>query len=142
MTDVSPDDDLWALAEVIHRDLNTSMQRGERFLAPLWSLFSMRMVFSQKSYRMGTIALSYTGPTPLTTSLEELKVRQLHAFVSNFPIGPEFSGQARLFRGRLWIDLLYLDSDMSDDEAKAIADTVCDLLLQETSTESAAGETD
>ena len=123
------DDDLWELARTINRDLDQSMRRGERFLASIWSHFSMRTIFSQNSHRMTTTAVSYTGAAALPKAVGSFEVRELHAFVSNFPVGPQYTGQLRLFRGRLWLDLLYLDSDMSESEATTIAETMRQLLV-------------
>jgi hypothetical protein len=128
--EVSGKDDLWKLAATINRDLDQSMRRGERFLASVWSHFSMRTIFSQHSHRMSTTALSYTGATAVPDAGVHLGVREIHAFVSNFPLGPQYTAQARLFQGRLWLDILYLDSDMDAEQAGAIADTMRELLLE------------
>ena len=48
------------------------------------------------------------------------RVRELHAFVSNFPKGPEYTAQARIHRRRLVWDVVYLDVDMGAEEAEAI----------------------
>jgi len=133
---VSGDDDLWELAGRIHRDLEQSMRRGERFLASVWSHFSMRTIFSQRSHRMSTTALSYTGAMPLPETPGKPEIREVHAFVSNFPLGPQYTAQARLFRGRLWLDILYLDSDFAEPEARAIADDMRHLLTSRPSTAS------
>jgi hypothetical protein len=130
-TEVSGEDDLWELAATINRDLERSMRRGERFLASVWSHFSMRTIFSQKSHRMSTTALSYTGATTLPETGGDLEVREVHAFVSNFPLGPQYTAQARLFRGRLWLDILYLDSDMNKAEAQTVAYDMCSLLASQ-----------
>ena len=88
----------------------------------------MRTIFSQNSHRMSTTAVSYTGATPLPDRAGDLEVQEVHAFVSNFPIGPQYTAQARLFRRRLWLDILYLDSDLDRQEAQAIGDEMCRLL--------------
>jgi hypothetical protein len=36
-------------------------------------------------------------------------------------LGPEYSALVRLFRGELWWDILYLDSDMDAAGAQTIA---------------------
>ena len=125
---VSPTEGLWDLATRIHHDLDRSMRRGERFLASVWSHFSMRTLFSQTSHRMSTTALSYTGATRLESADQSELVSEIHAFVSNFPIGPEYTAQARIFDSRLWLDILYLSSDMDRNEAQRIAEDICELL--------------
>ncbi len=48
-------------------------------------------------------------------------MREVHAFVSNFPVGPEYTAQARIYRKRLVWDVVYLDADMTAEEAAKIA---------------------
>ena len=90
----------------------------------------MRTLFSQTSHRMSTTAVSYTGATGLGSASGSGLVDEIHAFVSNFPIGPEYTAQARIFGGRLWLDILYLSSDMDRAEAQRIGDDICELLTQ------------
>ncbi len=139
-SEVSADDRFWWLASRINRQIGQALRRGERFLASIWSHFSMRMVFSQRTQRMATTALSYTGAVRMGERYGELALRELHAFVSNFPRGPEYTAQARLFRGRLWLDILYLDADMAEREARAIADTMRALLTGEAAAEGRRSE--
>ena len=70
---------------------------------------------------MGATALSYSGPVTLPTSYGRFELKGLHAFPGNMPEGPEYSALVRLFRGELWLDMLYLDSDMGEDTARRIA---------------------
>jgi hypothetical protein len=127
---VAPSDALWELAATINRDIDLAMRRGERFLASLWSHFSMRMVFAQRRARMATTAVSYTGAVPQATRVGALEVVRIHAFVSNFPLGPEYTAQARYFRGRLWLDVVYLDNDVTGSQAEAIAASMRALLTE------------
>lgn len=70
---------------------------------------------------MGATTLSYFGPVHLPTSYGSFEVTGLHAFVANFTVGPEYSALVRLFRGELWWDIMYLDSDMDAAGAQEIA---------------------
>jgi hypothetical protein len=90
--------------------------------------------------RMGTTAISYAGPVTVGDSGAPIQVRGLHAFTTNMAIGPEFSALARLFKGRIWLDYLYMDSDMSPETARRIADE-CALVLQQSVTEAGPGAT-
>ena len=47
-------------------------------------------------------------------------------------LGPEYSGLVRLFRGELWWDILYLDSDMDAAGAQLIADDMQTILEEAT----------
>jgi hypothetical protein len=135
--DVSDGDDLWQLAATIHRDIDRAMRRGERFLASLWSHFSMRMVFAQRRARMATTALSYTGAFGRPDLVDNPRISCIRAFVSNFPLGPEYTAQARLFRGRIWFDVVYLANDMDAAQAEKIAETMRALLTAASHAESA-----
>jgi hypothetical protein len=135
--EASDKDDVWDLASRIHRQLHRAAKKGEKFFASLLSPFSMRTVFRQKSCRMSTTALSYTGPVRLRSHYGDQRLRELHAFVSNFAVGPEYTAQVRLFRRELWWDILYLEADMDDREARGIADEIHELLV--TATRSPAG---
>jgi hypothetical protein len=135
--EASDKDDIWDLASRIHRQLHEAAKAGEKFLASLSSPFSMRTVFRQQSCRMSTTALSYTGPARLDSHYGDLRLRELHAFVSNFAIGPEYTAQVRLFRRKLWWDILYLEADMDEQQARGIADDIHELLV--TATRSPAG---
>jgi hypothetical protein len=126
---VAPDAGLWAAAGRIHRQVDEAVKRGERFLASVWSAFSMATVLRQRSQRMGTTALNYAGATPLEAGAgAPFSVAGFHAFVGNFPLGPEYTAQARIFDRRLWWDVVYLDVDMSRAEALAIAEEMRALL--------------
>ncbi len=118
---VDHDAELWTLAAAIHRQSDRAAKRGEKFLSARWSALSMKAILSQSGCRMGTAALSYAGAVDLAADGAPFAVEGLHAFVSNFPIGPEYTAQARIFRRRLWLDFVYLDSDMNEAEASAIA---------------------
>ncbi len=126
---VSPAAGLWPIAERIHRQTDAAVKRGERYLAARWSAFSMQTMLRQRSQRMGTTALNYAGATPLEVDGDApFTVVGFHAFVSNFPLGPEYTAQARIFARRLWWDIVYLDVDMERGEAVAIADEMRELL--------------
>lgn len=115
----------WELARRIGGQMYRAFQRGEKFLFCLTSAGLLRLIIRLGRMRFGSVAVSYTGPLDLPEELGDgLGVRGIHAFVSNMPVGAEYTAQARLFRGRLWWDIVYLDSDMDDHGARAIADDV------------------
>lgn len=119
--EVNPETGLWELAALVHRQSDRAAKRGEKLLSMRWSELTMKALLRRGASRMGTVAVSYAGAVELEPRAAALGVEGLHAFVSNFPPGPEFTAQARLFRRRLWLDVLYLDVDMGDGEAAALA---------------------
>jgi hypothetical protein len=111
---------LWGLASRIDRQLYRSFRRGEKFLFCMTSAGLLRMVIRFGRIRFGTVAVAYNGPLAFPEACGELRLRSIHGFVSNMPIGAELTGQALLLRGRLWWDFVYLDADMDETGARTI----------------------
>jgi hypothetical protein len=122
------DQDFWDLARQINQQVYTASKTGQKFIQALLSARMMRMFIRFKNVRMGTTALSYPGVTKIEPSYGETRVKDLHGFVSNFPIGPEYTASARIFNQQLWLDIVYLDSDMDRAKAKEIADEMLAIL--------------
>jgi len=118
---VEKDGDFWTLARKIQRSTQRAAQSGERYLSYALSPGTMKMLLGLKAFRMGATALSYSGPTTLAVNYGSFELMGLHAFATNLTLGPEYSALVRLFRGELWWDILYLDSDMDAAGAQAIA---------------------
>ena len=111
----------WSLARDIQESTLRAARSGERFLSNSMSPKMMEMIVGLKAFRMAATALSYTGPLNLPASHGPFAVTGLHAFTTNFSLGPEYSALVHLFRGALWCDILYLDSDMDSAGAQQIA---------------------
>ncbi len=121
---VASGDDLWSLAERINRQIYAAGRGGAKFASLLLSRALMRLVLGLGNQRMGHTALSYTGVAPIPESYGEMRLEGLHAFVSNFSLGPEYTAQTRLFAGRLFWDIVYLDSDMDAAQAATIGQQI------------------
>ncbi|MCJ7623438.1 MAG: hypothetical protein MUO76_08030, partial [Anaerolineaceae bacterium] len=122
---VFADDDLWSLAQRINDQIYKGMKKGERFLASIMSELFLRITFSLNRFRMCTTAISYTGsPLHPSQSYESFKIKTIRGNVSNFGVGPEFSGLVGLYDDELRWDMLYLDSDMDQEGAQQIADEI------------------
>ncbi len=124
--------EFWKLAREIHDAVYRSNRRGDRFLGNALSPGMMKMIIKMKAMRMGTTALSYAGPISVGENYGAIRVRGLHAFTTNMTIGPEYSGLARMFLGEIWVDLLYMDSDMDFTLASRIADSIRQILQDAT----------
>ncbi len=127
---VSDRSDFWNLARELNTGIYRSNKRGERFLANALTPGMMKMIVRMKKMRMGTTALSYAGPISIDRAYGSIRVRGLHAFTANMPIGPEFSALARYFLGEVWLDLLYIDTDMDSQMAGRIAEEMRGILTQ------------
>ena len=125
---LGPRERFWQLARRLSEQQHRAFKRGEKFLFCLTSAGLLRMLIRLGRLRFGSVAVSYTGPLDFPDELGGWGLRGVHAFVSNFAIGPELSAQARLFRGRLWWDFVYLDADMDEAEARTLTDNVMERL--------------
>jgi hypothetical protein len=122
--DVSGEMDLWDLSRALHDKIYHAFKQGDKFLASMMSESLIKMLVRTKSMRMGATALNYSGAVPLETEYGEIKVRGLHAFLSSFDLGPEVSAQARLFDDGLWVDFMFLETDMNKEMAGKIVGEV------------------
>jgi hypothetical protein len=129
---VERDGGFWSLARDIQQSTQRAAQSGERYLSYAMSPGMMKMILGTKAFRMGATALSYSGPTTLPVEYGSFQVTGLHAFAANMTLGPEYSALVRLFRGELWWDILYLDSDMDAAGAQAIAREMQEILERAT----------
>ena len=116
--------ELWDLARSLHKKIYSSLKSGDKFVAAVMAAPLMKMVTRLRSFRMGATGLNYTGVSPVQRSYDKIKVAGLHGFVSAYDLGPEFSAQAQIFNGELFWDFIYLEADMSQDEARGIVDEI------------------
>jgi len=119
---------VWELAREINDFVHASLKRGDKFGANLLSYQMMRTLFRYRSFRMANTALSYTGSILMEKNYGSIEVQDIHAFVSNFVLGPEYTALVKLFDNHIYWDILYLDSDMDHEQAKVIADEIRTIL--------------
>jgi hypothetical protein len=120
--------DLWQLAAVLQEKNSAAFKRGEKFLAAAFTRQIVEMMLRLKAFRLATTAVSYAGALPLQKAYGTIQVTGLHNFVSNNPLGPEYVAAAHILFGELVWNFLYLDTDMDQEMAVAIADETCRLL--------------
>ncbi len=122
--------DVWALARRVSRQVHAAAKRGEWFSAVALSRRLMALVLGQRRFRMGHAGLAYGGGVRLAEEQGRYRLTALHAFVSNFWLGPPYTANARRFGGRLYWDMVYLDGDMDEAIAAGVAEAVCARLAQ------------
>ena len=122
--DVSGEMDIWEVARSLHDKIYHSLKQGDKFPASIMSESLIKMFVGLKSMRMGNTALNYSGAVPLKTQYGGIKVKALHAFLSGFDLGPEVPAQARLFNNELWMDFMFLESDMDREKAGKVVQEV------------------
>jgi hypothetical protein len=129
---VGKNKNFWEFAASINNQIFKSVKRGDKFISALMSPMMMRTHIGQQSWRMGNTAISYPGVAGIEPQYGQTRVNAIHGFVSNFPIGPEYTGSARIFENKLWMDFVYLDSDMDHTLALTIADKIRTIIETET----------
>jgi hypothetical protein len=120
--------DFWSLARSLHMKLYSSLKSGDKFVAATLAEPLMKMVTRAKSFRMAATALNYSGVVPLQSVYGSIRVMGLHGFVSAYDLGPEFSAEAQIFNNQLFWDFIYLEADMSREEANAIVEEIKSIL--------------
>ena len=121
---VQENPDVWELARHISDVTYTAFKRGDKYCSNLLGRAMMRAILRFKSFRMGTTAMSYAGPLTIKKHYGKTDVHDLHAFTSNFYLGPEYTAQVRGFDKHFYWDIVYLDTDMDDVQAAVIADEI------------------
>lgn len=119
---------VWDMALEMGKITHEAFKRGDKFYSSLLSPQMMRAVFRFNAFRMGATALSFGGPLVLSQHYGETDVHNVHVFVSNFGLGPEYAAQVRLFDRSLYWDIIYLDSDMDHEQARQITDEIYSIL--------------
>ncbi len=122
--------DFWSLAREINGRIHRAFKQGDKYIASALSTPLMRAIFRLRNFRMCTTALSYTGAVQLQPAYGPFRVVGLHGIVSNFGLGPEYVAHVSLFNDTLFWDILYLDMDLSRDQAQRIADEIQAILAQ------------
>ncbi len=120
----------WDVAQTIQENMSTAMRRGDGFLNALLSKQLVQMVTKRQSERLAASAISYVGVLNMRPQYGHITVVQLHAFLANNRLGPEFTAFCQIFQGQLSWDFVYLDADMNTETAVAIADETCAILRE------------
>ncbi|MCP5046163.1 MAG: hypothetical protein GY940_03265, partial [bacterium] len=120
--------DIWELTQEINDLFYSALKGADKFCAHLMSEAVTKMMMKANSSRMSAAALSFTGSAQFDTHYGPTEVRDIHAFVSNGVLGPEYTASARKFNRHFYWDILYLDSDMGPEKAAAIAEEIRSIL--------------
>ena len=120
--------DLWQIAAAINEKISSAARHGDALWSVKLSPMMMRPILRRQKQRMGTTALSYTGPSRLPRRFGSIEVSSPEVFISNLTLGPEYTAQARLADGELFWNIVYLDCDMDRAMADRISDEMLDIL--------------
>ncbi|RMF02911.1 MAG: hypothetical protein D6768_07130, partial [Chloroflexi bacterium] len=124
---VGPHSDVWTLAGAVQAEIYRLTKRGDKFIAALLSKNLVEMFIRFKAVRMGAAALSYQ-PVRFAERYGDIRLLDLHSFVTNNGIGPLFTGTARILFGALTCDFLAMDCDMDAATAQTVAAEVQEIL--------------
>lgn len=111
---------VWELSRQINDIIYRALKKGWKYTSNLLSASMMRTIFKFGTFRMGTTGMSFIGAVKLGSHYGKAEIRELHAFVSNFVLGPEYTVHVRFFDKHFYWDVVYLDSDMDLDHARVI----------------------
>jgi hypothetical protein len=117
-----------SLAGDVQEQIKRASQRGDRLPAAQLSPAMTGVAVRWPVIRLGTVALSHAAAPAIQPAYGPLTVTEVRAFVSNSRIGAELAVASGVSRGRLWCDLLYLDSDYDEATAAALSDGLLSLL--------------
>jgi hypothetical protein len=124
VSQVKSDTGTWALARSLNAQIHEASTRGDKFNSVLMSKAMMKSILAKPRLRMGHAALAFLGPVKLSETYGDIRPNALHAFVSNMILGPVYTANVRIFMGQLYWDMIYLDSDMDENTALQLANSI------------------
>jgi len=127
--DVGGEIDFWSFAKNVHKKIYASLKHGDKFIASAMSESLLKMLVKLDSVRLCASALNYNGTVSVQTSYGQIKVLEMHGFVSAHEFGPEMASQAQLFNDDLIWDFAYLEEDMDQEKAKAIVEEIKGIMI-------------
>ena len=120
--------EFWSLARSLHKKVYSSLKSGDKFVAATLAESFIRRITRSESFRMAATALNYRGVVPVQPVYGSIRVMGIHGFASAYDLGPEFSAEALIFNSQLFWDFVYLEADMSREEANAIVEEIKSIL--------------
>jgi NRPS condensation-like uncharacterized protein len=130
--EMQPNRHFWDISKEINQAVYQAGKSGDKFVSASMSGSFLKMLYKMKSFRMAATAMNYSGSISLQETYGNIKVVDVHGFVSNFGLGPEFSAQTLIFQGKLHWNIIYLESDMNQETAQTLTEEVKQILLAQT----------
>jgi len=121
--------DFWDLCHEINHSVYLTGKSGDKFVSANMSGSLLKMLFRFKSFRMAVTAMNYSGAIPLQQTYGDIGVVGIRGFASNFGLGPEFSAQTLMFNGKLYWNIVYLETDMDEETAQTITNEIKSILV-------------
>ncbi len=127
---LEPGADLASVAAAVQAQVSAAVRNGGKFVYSAATAPLLKMTTAVKRFRMGNTALAYTNTAPVDESYGPLRVRDLRGFNSNMGLGPEYAMRAGVFAGRLCMDAVTLDADMTREQGRDLGAGMVALLRE------------
>ena len=128
---LNPSMTLWPLAQQIGAAIRQANARNDRFVVPHLIKQLVNQTLRKGTERMGTVALSHAGSMQFSPVYGHIQVKASHGFIGTNPLSPELSASSNLYQDRLTLDLMYLSSELDNEQGAQLAAAVRQLLLAE-----------
>jgi hypothetical protein len=116
-------------ADLDRQQLETS-RKGDKFIFAFLSKMLVKKTIQEHKSRLGATALSYAGPINLKTSYGNTVLTDIHGYITNNCLGAELTAFAKIFSGRLSLDINFLTEETSLENAKSMAQEIKLILLE------------
>ena len=127
---LTPESSIDKTAAEIDAKLMNAAKRGDKFLFAVLSRFLVRKTIKKHNKRLAATALSYAGPLSLNCRYNNIRLDDIHGFITNNCLGPEITAFASIFSGRLNIDINFLTSETTREAAVNIAERIKQILME------------
>jgi hypothetical protein len=117
------------LASQFRTAIYQASRRGEIMLMSWLSKYLIKVSLRIRKERLGVTALSYIGNLKLDPEYGHLSLINVHAYISNNPLGPQFSGFGKILFGKIGLDFTYLTAETTSEGAEKIAHDIKSLLI-------------
>jgi NRPS condensation-like uncharacterized protein len=117
---ISPNQSIFPIATKIRKAIFKASRQGDVFMMSKMSKYVIKMVLKLRNMRLGVAALSFIGKLDLESQYGSIQLHNVNAFISNNPLGPEFSAFGKILFGSIGIDFNYLPAEMDAQQAEKI----------------------
>ncbi|SIO02068.1 condensation domain-containing protein [Algoriphagus halophilus] len=121
---ISPQQSVLLLATNIRNNIYKASRQGDVFIMSKMSKYVIKMVLKLKNMRLGVAALSFIGKLDLESNYGSIQLHNVNAFISNNPLGPEFSAFGKILFGSISLDFNYLTAEMEAHQAEKIMEEI------------------
>jgi NRPS condensation-like uncharacterized protein len=126
---IYPDSTVESIAQNLRQQMYKSGKAKEVLLYSIMSNALLSMALKMRKMRLGNSGLSFIGKLDLQSKYGNLFLKNVHAYISNNALGPEFSGLGKILFGRVELNFTYLTAELDKDQAEAIVKDIENQLI-------------